>query len=194
VECLAPSEVEARLNASGFYLYFQRDSGRKALRLEESIRSRQHRIGGRVVSDAARLPHFVEAINRWLPTNRWRILWVESWNPFFPSVHDVFISARKGLGEYRSLEECPGHYFRPHDYDMVDQLEMPHEQIEDVNILTCLAILILSGGWDAILLANNCNDTIEFWEENILFNSSDMVRIECARSIMENFDCQIGII
>jgi hypothetical protein len=189
MRCLTPSEAEAILGASGFSVSVKHAWYRVALVLERNLAAGQARIGGRPTPDVARLARFAEAVNRWLPTNRGRLLWVDHTSVAYPSPHALFMAARAGLGETRPLSAAPGHYFDPHPYDQEDQTEISEEHAKQVGIMLGLMSLIMIGAWDAWLIADNSVNRVEFWEGNIFFHSSETPQIARAKSLMREFNC-----
>jgi hypothetical protein len=153
--------------------------------LDRGIAARQIRIGGRPTPSVSRLAYFAEALNRWLPTSRARLLWVDHWD----SLYEFFVAARRGLGEIRSLSEAPGHYFDPFPYHERDQLKIPPEQARQIGILIGLMSIVMVGGWDGWLVAEGSSDRIEFWEGNFFFHSNDSSRLADAKALMIEFDC-----
>jgi hypothetical protein len=174
---------------AGFSVTSNPDLYRVALVLEPKIAARQIRIGGRPTPDVGRLAQFAEALNRWLPPNVHRLLWVDHWANYFPSTYDLFIAARIGLGEKRSLSETPGHYFGPYPYEERDQTNISSEHAQQTGILVGLMSLIMIDGWDGWLVAHGSADRIEFWEGNIFFYSSEKSRLADAKSLMDEFNC-----
>jgi hypothetical protein len=79
---------------------------------------------------------------------RHRLLWIDHWDSFFPSIYETFVAARVGLGETRSLSEAPGHYFDPYPYDERDQAKISPEQARETGILIGLMSLLMIGGWE----------------------------------------------
>ena len=153
------------------------------------IAARQNRIGGRPTPHVERLPYFSEALNRWHKTRKHRLLWVNHFSDSFPSVIDLFIASRVGLGETRSLSEAPGHYFEPFDYGERDQTKIEPIQAREIGILIGLMSLLMVGGWDGWLVAEGCHDRIEFWEGNIFFHSSEASRLREAEALLDQFEC-----
>jgi hypothetical protein len=189
MRCLAPKEAEDLFGPSGFRVSSEHEWYRIALVLDRDIATRQIRIGGRPTPNVSRLAYFAEALNRWLPTSRARLLWVDHWNSSFPSPYEFFVAARVGLGEMRSLSEAPGHYFDPYPYDERDQLKIPPKQARQTGILIGLMAVIMVGGWDGWLVAEGSSDQIEFWEGNVFFHSNDSSRLADAKTLMMEFDC-----
>jgi hypothetical protein len=128
-------------------------------------------------------------MNRWHPPNLARVLWVDGWDCDFPSTYELFMAARAGLGDTRSLLEAPGHYFDPHPYDERDQTEIPPAQARETGILIGLMLLIMINAWDGWLIAAGGVDRIEFWEGNIFFYSSQRSRLADAETLMNEFGC-----
>jgi hypothetical protein len=187
VRCLTPNEAVDLFGRIGFGIV----SGwyGNALQLEPEIASRQTRIGGRPTPSVGRLAHFAEALNRWHPPNVHRLLWVSHCSNDFPSTHDLFVAARTGLGETRSLSEAPGHYFDPYPYDERDQLKISPEQARETGLLAGLMSLLMINGWDGWLIADGSADRIEFWEGNLFFYSATKSRLVDADALMDEFDC-----
>jgi hypothetical protein len=162
---------------------------RRELVLDHAIADRQTRIAARPTLNVERLNYFIVALIRWLPTNRGRLLWVEHYETYYPSLHDSFVAVRAGLGEKRSLDDAPGHYFEPHDYEQEDQTEILPAHAADVDIMVGLISLLMAGDWDAWVIADSCVDRIEFWEGNIFFYSEDQSRIARAEALLQTFNC-----
>jgi hypothetical protein len=192
MRCLTPKEAEDLFGQVGFSVYS--DVYRTTLLLKPEIASRQHRVGGRPAPDAHRLAYFGEALNRWHPPNVHRLLWVSHWNNDFPSTHALFVAARVGLGETRSLTEAPGHYFDPHPYDERDQTEITPEQARETGLLVGLMSLLMINGWDGWLIADGSADRIEFWEGNLFFYSREKPRLADANALMDEFGCRRDLI
>jgi hypothetical protein len=175
----------------GFGVSLEHAWYRRALTLDHGIANRQTRIDGKPTFSIERLSYFIVALIRWLPTNRGRLLWVEHYEDYYPypSLHDSFMAIRAGLGEKRSLDDAPGHYFDPHDYEQEDQTEILPAHAADVDMMIGLISLVMVGGWDAWLIADSCADRIEFWEGNIFFYSEDRSSIARAESLLQDFNC-----
>jgi hypothetical protein len=162
--------------------------GRIGLNLAPEIAARQDRVGGRPPSDLDQLRYFAEALIRWHPPATPRLLCVSAWNWHFPSIYDVFLAARRGLGETRPLPEAPAHYFDPYPYDERDQTKISPEQARETGILVGLMALMMIDGWDGWLLAGN-TDRIEFWEGNLFFYAHEAARLAAAEALMAEFEC-----
>lgn len=189
MRCLTPNEALSLFGRIGFSITPNPRLNRMALVLDPKITSQQTRVGGRPTTGANRLAHFAEAVNRWHSTNTHRLLWVDHWNSDFPSTYELFMAARAGLGETRSLADAPGHYFVPLPYDERDQIKIPPEQAKQTGILIGLMSLMMINGWDGWLIANGNSDRIEFWEGNIFFYSNEKSRLADANSLMDQFHC-----
>jgi hypothetical protein len=189
MRCLTPIELVELFGPIGFSVVSNPHLHRTALRLAKDIAARQNRVGGRPTPDLNRLTRFTEALNRWHPTNRHRLLWVDHWADYFPSTYALFMAARTGLSESRSLSEAPGHYFDPFPYDERDQLRISTEQGHQTGILIGLMSLLMMNGWDGWLVAEGSVDRIEFWEGNVFFHSDDKERLMSAKALMHQFEC-----
>jgi hypothetical protein len=194
MRCLSPREAVDLFGKDGFSVNSEQDWYRIELLLEPKVASQQFRIGGRPTSDANRLVSFAETLNRWLPPNRHRLLWVEHWQDSFPSTCDLFMAARVGLGEARSMSEAPGHYFDSFPYDEQDQTKISPEHARQTGILVGLMSLMMIGGWDGWLVADGSADRIEFWEGNLFFHSSERSRLADAESLMDQFHCPRNLV
>jgi hypothetical protein len=188
MRCLTPRQVQEMFGPAGFSIMSNVDMRRIQLVLAPQIASRQDRVGGRPGPDVDRLRYFAEALIRWHPPATPRLLFVSAWNWDFPSVCDLFVAARNGLGETRPLLEAPAHYFDPYAYDERDQTEISREQARETGILAGLIALIMIDGWDGWLIAGNA-DRIEFWEGNIFFYSHEAARLAAAEALMTEFEC-----
>lgn len=189
MRCLTPKEVEELFGPAGFRVSSNRALHRTALRLEPNTDAGQIRIGARFTPHILLLVRFAEALNRWFPPNRHRLLWVDHAAWAFPSTYDTFLAARVGVGETRSLIEAPGHYFDPYPYDIRDQTEISPEQARETGILIGFMLLIMINEWDGWLIADDSSDRIEFWEGNLFIHSHQRSRIAEANLLLDEFDC-----
>lgn len=194
MRCVSPTEAMHLFGKSGYRVNADQAWYRLALVLEPAIAAKQTRIGGRPTPNVERLPYFAEAVNRWHPTRKHRLLWIDHFEESFPSVRHLFIAARAGLGDTRSLSEAPGHCFEPFDYDERDQTRIEPLQAGETSILVGLMSLLMAGGWDGWLVADGCHDRIEFWEGNIFFHSTEASRLRDAETLMNEFDCPTGLL
>src|SRR5688572_3617473 len=101
MQCLTTKELLNLYGPAGFSVVSNHALRRNTLTLDGKIAAQQKRIGGRPIVYVDHLAQFAEALNRWYPTNRQRLLWVNHWADDFPSTHALFIAARAGLGETR---------------------------------------------------------------------------------------------
>ena len=188
MRCVSPSEVDKLFGKDGFSINANLQLQRFGLALTPDLSGKQHRVQGRPPT-VSRLTDFAGVLNRWLPTKRHRLLWLSHWDNGSPNACEIFIAARIGLGESKSLLEAPGHYFDAHDYDFQDQVEMPRKQWRDVGVLAGLLALVMVNGGDAWLIAEGCTDGIEFWEGNLFLYSQNKARLADADTLMNNFEC-----
>ena len=189
MRCLTSKETESLYLNMGFKAATNQSWYGRSLMLTEEIASRQMRIGGTPTVIAPRLGYFAESLNRWLPTNCGRLLWISHFSTDFLSSSDFVMAARIGLGETRSLADAPGHQFDSFDYNERDQSNIPLEQIRQIGILAALVCHVIIDGWDAWLISDNSADRIEFWEGNIFFYSIDSLRLREAEALLAEFGC-----
>lgn len=194
MRCLTPNEAVDLFGRNGFSVASNPNLCRNALVLEPTLASRQTRVGGQPPRDVRHLRYFAEALNRWHPTDKGRLLWVDHWTNDFPSTYETFIAARTGLGDARSLFEAPGHHFGPFPYHERDQMNISPEQAQQTGILIGFMSLIMIDGWDGWLVADGTSDRIEFWEGNVFFYSSEKLRLTAADSLMNQFECPRSLI
>lgn len=190
MRCLSPEEAASLFGSVGFHISVDRKWHCVALVADSSLARRQARVGARPAADVTRLAHFSEALNRWLPSNRHRLLWIDHWSFDFPSIHETFIAVRAGLGEVRSLSEAPGHFFDPYPWDERDQTAISREQDRETSLLVGLISLVMIDGWDAWLVADGTVERIEFWEGNIFMHSNEPSRMAEAEALFSEFGCR----
>ncbi|MDB5480277.1 MAG: hypothetical protein JWO83_1330 [Caulobacteraceae bacterium] len=166
---------------------------RRALVLEDSLALGQRRVASKPPPQASHLIGFIEAANRWLESGRARPLWVDHWEQVgtLHNTETFVLAARAGLGETRSLEEAPGHLFGSHAYGELDLLEIAEEQKRDVGILFGLASMMIIDGADGWLIAQGGSDRFEFWEGNVFFHSANASKLDAARKLCCEFDCEL---
>lgn len=132
---------------------------------------------------------FVGALNRWLPNNQRRLLWIDHWTGEVPSTHALFIAARTGFGESRSISDAPGHLFKEYPYHEEDQLRISGGQAAETGVLIGLTTLLMMNNWDGWLIADGSSDRIEFWEGNFFFHSSEDRKLKDGDELMKQFGC-----
>jgi hypothetical protein len=162
---------------------------RHNLRPKGDIAARQRRIDGRPPQRPPDLPHFADGLNRWHPPNVRRLLWVDSAEVTVPSCHPLFMAARAGMGDGRSLFEAPGQCFEAFPYDEWDQMAVSPEQVHETGLLVGLVMLMMIGTWDGWLVAAGSADAVEFWEGNLFFYSDSKSRLAEAEAVLSKFDC-----
>jgi hypothetical protein len=194
MRCLTPSEAVDLFGGSGFSANFDHSWYRVALVLDRSLASRQDRVGGRPPQTTHLMSDFAGALNRWHPTNKRRLLWVDHVEQLFGNIEPIFRAARCGLGEQRTLGEAPGHCFDALDYAEQDQLKVTADVARESGLLIGLASLIMLGAWDGWLIAEGSDDRIEFWEGNIFFYSNSKGQLEKASQLMSRYDCPRDLI
>ncbi|WP_300975102.1 hypothetical protein [Sphingomonas sp. LHG3406-1] len=190
MHCVSPAEAFESFDLSDFSVSDEHRWYRRALVLKADIASTQTRLVAAPPSNASRLPYFIDAVNRWFPSQTRRLLWIAHWEENTHHFGSSFLTAaRRGLGEMRSIDEAPGHVFDAHPYAELDQLELSLEHQTEAGLLAgFLGQLIVteSDGW---LIADGCTDRFEVWEGNVLFHSASSERIADARVIIKAFDC-----
>lgn len=193
MQCLTQKELLDLYGPTGFSVVSNHAWHRNTLTLESKMAAQQKRIGGRPAVYVDQLAQFAEALNRWHPTNRQRLLWVDHWADDFPSTHALFLAPRAGLGETRSLSDAPGHRFDSFPYGERDQLKISPEQGRQTGLLIGLTSLMMMNGWDGWLLADGSADRIEFWEGNLFFHSVDKARLVEAELLTDEFNCPLNL-
>jgi hypothetical protein len=190
MRCLSPSEAEEIFGRLGFSVSLKH-AYRKALILADPVDGRQTRIAAEQPSDIGRVEFFVRALNRWLPTNCSRLLWVDHWDTgSFGGQENAIVSAAwRGLGETRSPEDAPGLYLDPQDWDQEDQTEIPASQAEALGILTGVVTTLMITRSDGWLVSEGGTDRIEFWEGHFFFHSADRKQLDRANEIVNEFGC-----
>jgi hypothetical protein len=189
MRCLSLEETESLFGSVGFHATANRELQRVALVLESSLDRRQSRVGARPTHDVTRLAHFSEALNRWLPPDRYRLLWIDHSEFAFPSIHDAFMAVRTGLGEKRSLYDAPGHFFDAFPWNERDQMAISLEQARETSLLVGLMSLVMIDGWDGWLIADGTTERIGFWEGNIFMYGNEPSRVAEAETLFAEFGC-----
>jgi hypothetical protein len=172
---LTPPECETILRSTGLPIF----GGSAA----------SHRLAAGPPRDADRLGNFVEALLRWLPDNRGRLLWITGWSRGHGNPFEAFKAVRAGLCEHGDLADTPGHYVGPFSWTW-DELEIVPDQARAASLLTGLLSMVMGSGWDAWLAAEDCGDTIEFWEGNVLFHAASAAKLEDAAALLRNFNAR----
>lgn len=189
MRCITPAEADNIFGSTGLAVSLDHAWYRKALVLREDQTRGESRIGGRPTLDTSQLALFALEVNSWLPTDDCRLLWIDHWNSDYPSVDQMFVAARLGLGEARSLSEAPGHLFDSYPYHERDQAEISPDQAKEISILVSLMSLIMIGGWDAWLVTNASTNRVEFWEGNIFFHTKVPTMLSSAEGLLARFNC-----
>jgi hypothetical protein len=189
MRCQTPAEVETVFGPGGLHVDLRDTSYRTALVFNGPQAAAQRRLGCGLPQRLSALTRFAAALNRWLPTDRRRLLWVDHWENNFPSSAEAFMAVRRGLGEARSLDETPGHLFDAHPYHEEDQLEISAAHGRELGLLLGMMLVILAEGWDGWLLAEGESDRVEFWERNVFFHSAEPARIEAAQDLTTDYGC-----
>ncbi len=190
MRCLSPAEVEAISVEPQFRVSLAHIEYRSQLYLDPVHAKTQSRIAAEQPSDIKHTPEFVRQLNRWLPTNRARLLWVDHWETGLRNGGNAIVAlAWRGLGETRSLEQAPGVFFDKQDWREDDQLAISSTQAEARSILAgivAMLMMTLSDGW---LVSPGCADRIEFWEGNFFFHSDNSEQLRLANEIVDTLGC-----
>ncbi len=192
MHCLSPPEAEEIFGGQGFSISLKHQGYRQELVLVDAKASQQVRIAARQPSDPGRLPYFVRTLNRWLPTHRARMLWIDHWEGLLFEGHENAIvdAAWRGLGEARSLEEAPGLYLDSQDWDEQDQTLIPAPHAKARGLLSGMIIIMMATESDGWLISEGSTDRIEFWEGHFFFHSADQEKLRQAREIIDEFRCR----
>jgi hypothetical protein len=177
------------LSECGPILALTQPTIRGRLTFNKDVAARQMRLAAGPTRDVERLGYFAEALLRWLPNDRGRLLFIHSWASNLGNPFEALMAMRSGLGETRSLSEAPGHYIGPFSWTW-DQFEITPDQAKEAGLLIGILFIVMGSGWYAWLAAENCADSIEFWEGNVLFYSEDRLRITAAKTILRTYNCR----
>jgi hypothetical protein len=191
MHCLSPTEVEAMFIDPRFSVSLDHAGYRSALCLDPSHATKQVRIAAEQPSRIRDISSFVRRLNRWLPTNQPRLLWVDHWETgLFGGFENAVAAATwRGLGEVRSLEQTPGLYFDKQNWDEEDQLAVSPAQAEALGVLVgivAMLMITMSDGW---LISAGCTDRVGFWEGHFFFHSHDQEQVRLANEIVDAFGC-----
>ena len=193
MRCLSPEEAEELLRQSDFSIVLDPESSHQMLVLEDGVAGKQTRVAAKPPAQVGQLAQFIEAVNRWLPSNRRRLFWIDHWQ-LAGALHnsETFVrAARAGLDERRSLEGAPGHLFSSHPYGETDVLEIGDEHNRDAGVLVSLATLMITEGSYGWLIAEGGNDRVEFWAGSIVLHSADAQQLKAARDLFRAFNCEL---
>lgn len=146
-----------------------------------------HRVGGIPICEPDSLPYFLAALNRLLPNNRERLLWIERTECTDPTLLPGIQALRAGLGEQRDFLTAPGLLFDSLDYSEEDQTRISDAARYQTSILITFSTLFLAHGWTAKLRAEGTQDFVEFWEGHVLFVSTDPQRVSAANILFDQY-------
>jgi hypothetical protein len=193
MRCLSPQEAEELLRQSDFAVVLEPKTSRQMLVLEAGVAGKQTRVAAKPPAQVAQLTHFIGAVNRWLPSNRRRLFWVDHWQlgGALHNTETLVLAARAGLDEKRSLEDAPGHLFDSHPYGETEALEIGDEHNRDVGVLVGLVTLMITEASDGWLIAEGGNDRVEFWGGSIVLHSAEASRLKAARELFRTFNCEL---
>jgi hypothetical protein len=191
MKCLDPAEAGTLLKQSHFSVRLS-ERGEGIIGSWNRQRKSEQSFACQPPADPCSLPDFLGAINRWLPSNTFRVLWINDWSLFYPTFHPAVFAIRIGEGDRRSLSDAPGHFFPAHSYAEEDQAAVSDAQVTDVGLLFALLSLFIIEQWSVVLLAGESCDYVEFWDGNIVFKSPDSTSMSRAREIASKFKLQTG--
>lgn len=191
MRCLSPAEAEAIFANQGFSVSSEHREYRQGLVLDAAVASRQTRLAAEQPSDVGRLDYFVWALNRWLPTNHARMLWVDHWETgaLGGCENAIVEAAWRGLGEARSLDDAPGLYLDSEHWDEEDQTLMAVSQAHALGVLTGVVAMLMITKSDGWLISEASADRVEFWEGHFFFHSADQEQLKRADEIIDQFGC-----
>lgn len=188
--CLSAVEIEAILSDPKFTVALEDEWYRSALVLDPAVAAQQTRVAAEQPSDIAGVAHFVGTLNRWLPSNKARVLWVDHWERGIYGFGNVIVSAAwRGLGESRPLDKACGLFLESQDWDEQDQVEVSPVHAEALGMLAGLITMLMMTQSDGWLVSEGCADRIEFWEGHFFFHSADAGQIRRANEIVDAFGC-----
>jgi hypothetical protein len=182
MQCLGPDEANDMLKGTQFYI----DTSfavAPPLRIRE-VAQPQERFGGVMQNQSSRHAELAQALNRWIPHDGERLIWVGDANESYLSLVPVLETIRAGLCERRKLRTAPGHWFSAYDYHEFDQTKISEDQAFEESLLVACLSLVLSGYWDAWLVSPREDDYIEFHEDCVYFYTRNENKIREARSIL----------
>jgi hypothetical protein len=189
---LSPAEAETLLTRPRYSVSLTNSWYRSALLLDPELAGRQTRIAAEQPSDIGTTSRFVMTLNRWLPTDEARLLWVDHWEVgnFGVLENALAAAAWRGLGEVRPPKEAPGLFFDAQNWGEEDQIEVTLEQAEARGVMVGIVALMMMSESDGWLVAPGCTDRIEFWEGNFFFHSETEEKIRQAEAIISAFGCR----
>ena len=192
MRCLSPAETEEIVGPLGFKAYARHEWGRNALRLRTPFAERQFRIAVEQPERFFCVGNFIRTINRWLPPDQERLLWVDFWNTGLYGGHENSLAewAWRGMGEKRSLLETPGILFDAQAWDQEDQTEIADPHAAALGMLVGLVTLMMMTYSDGWLISPKSIDRIEFWEGNFFFHSDNPSQLARANDIVEEYGCK----
>lgn len=127
----------------------------------------------------------IDALIKWIPTNKDRLVWVDSWEHNGLRLSELFFCFRNSMGESSSIEDVPGVYFSNCDFNSEFQCELYGNNLKTVSILANLIFIMLEESWNGWLLSSESTDRIFIYEQIIEFHSDDMAQIEKANEIIK---------
>jgi hypothetical protein len=188
---VSPAEAEAVFTSPKFSVSLEHQWYRSALCLDPACAASQIRVAAEQPESLGDIPNFAGRLNRWLPTGRARMLWVDHWEDMtFCGAASLVEAAWRGLGERRSFRQAPGLHLDPQIWDEQDQTAVSPAHADAIGALVGLIALVMMSYSDGWLISADCPDRIEFWEGRFFFHSSDARQLESANAIIDAFGCK----
>jgi hypothetical protein len=191
MRCVSPQEAEALFGHLGFSVSLEHAWYRSALILDQARAIGQRRIAAEQPSDFDQIRYLIRDLNKWLPPNRERLLWVDHWEEgIFGFDHAMAATTWRGLGETRTLSEAPGILFDAQNWNEEDQLEIDPVQKHARSLMLGLVSLLMMTDSDGWLISADSLDRIEFWEGNFFFHSKNKTQLKLANNIVDRYGCK----
>lgn len=192
MRCLNPEQAGDLLSHSEFSIR-RSELGNYVIEPLEDLSARSLRFACQPPSDTRIFSDFLVAINHWLPTNTFRIIWVNDWSQIYPTLYPAICAVRVGEGDSRDISSAPGFYFGKYDYSEEDQPVIQESHAKEVGLLIGLISLFIIERWSVVLISGDSSDWVEFWEGNIVFRSVNRENMLLARRIGAKYSLKNGI-
>lgn len=123
---------------------------------------------------------------QWFEGNTDRVIFVENSVSYF-TYEDIYLLARKGIGEERDLLNAPAIKFSYNDWHFDDVTKLDIEDQKFIMQSAGFVALTLLSMCDACLLSNNSLDNVVISEGKLYFYSHSEDRLENIRKTLEYF-------